>query len=134
MLSERLREIRRIVAGLLISVATMFLLNSCDGAARVTGTVVSVSGEEMGPCSFELFFKDDNTLVHSREITGDFDVDFTVSPFENEYYMVIRCKDCVSYHKTDTYSIGGAKYFEDPIDLGTIVMTGEKNEQGGDHL
>jgi hypothetical protein len=99
----------------------LFLLTSCDGAARVKGTIVNEMGEGIhSSCFLELYLSKNNELIRRMEISNQFDRDFTISPTYHKYYMIIRCEDYPSYYKTETYRMGGSEV--NNIDLGTIVL------------
>lgn len=116
-------QIRNVCLLLFIILICLFLLTSCDGAARVKGTILNEMGENIhNSCFLELYLSKNNELIRRMEISNQFDRDFTISPAYHKYYMIIRCEDSSSYYTTQIYKMGGSKYLKDPIELGTIVL------------
>jgi hypothetical protein len=114
----------------LVCLLILSLLISCvaDGAARVRGKVVSVTGQGIDNCVLELYNLKNNELVRKIDKNygfyrdGEFDLSFTIAPSFQKYYMIIKCEGYSSYYKTGVYEMGGDKYMKNPIDFETIVL------------
>jgi hypothetical protein len=117
-------------ACILVCLSIVSFISSCigDGVAKVRGKVVSEMGEDIRNCVLELYTAEDNKIIREMDMSydyvrdGQFELSFTIAPFNKEYYMIIRCKGYSSSHKTEVYEMWGTKYSENPLDLGTIVL------------
>ena len=56
------------------------------------------------------------------EVGREFNTSFIISPWKNEYYMVIKTKDGRYHYKTDEYELGDIKHNKTPINLGNINL------------
>jgi hypothetical protein len=123
------RNIKR-GACILVCLSLVFFLTSCigDGVARVRGKVVSKAGEGIKDCVLELYTAEDNKLIGEIDMSydyfrdGQFELSFTIAPFNKKYYMIIKCEGYSSSHNTGVYEMWGTKYSENPLDLGRIVL------------
>jgi hypothetical protein len=61
-----------------------------DSGARISGEV-EVSAAIAPRCELSLFAEDDEVLVASRRISGEFEEEFVIASGERYYYVTISC-------------------------------------------
>jgi hypothetical protein len=118
----------------IVSILLLFssLLITCIGdvSAVVKGKAIGTSGQDTRICWLELYLQKNDEFIFRYNLDidtdGNFDRGFTISPYDQKYYMIIRCSGSSNYHKTKTFKMGGAKNSENIINLGTIHINNVK--------
>ncbi|MFA5260383.1 MAG: hypothetical protein WC450_04070 [Candidatus Omnitrophota bacterium] len=95
-------------------------LSISDRLVVVKGNLVYPEEIQFDGCEIELFLSQDDALISRRKIKQTFQTDFTVSPFDEEYYFLIRCENCAHVFRSENYMINKNYLINNPIDLGQI--------------
>ena len=107
----------------------MFTVSSCwligDSAFKVKGNIIATD-ENSKPYYLDLYLADSDDFIRSIEITKDFEESVTIAPWVRKYYMVIRSRDGKLKYKTKIFELGNMEHYENPIDLGSIFLKGNK--------
>jgi len=104
---------------ILIAIVVLSSFLGCDNFLEVKGEIDPLPENQLEKCTLDLYLASkDNYLVESIEIKTKFEESFIVSPFEPEYYMVIRCDNYI--YKTKKYKLDNP---DATIDIGKIKLT-----------
>lgn len=115
-MSRRRGRWHRVVVGTFVGLGFL----GCDGGVTVRGEIRGISPSE--PCGLELLLADTGTVVGRSEVAGVFREDFVVSPWRNEYRIVVSCRSGTVY-TSEIISIGfGDGRPEEMLDLGVLEM------------
>lgn len=114
------------MVGLVLLASTSCLtLGPADGGFKVYGTIRSDEGEPLNNCSVELLDKNNKPFFGQARTTGEvLNTQFTVAPYEADYWLVISCPG----HESQRVLV---KYGEDtspskPLEVRDVVMKKKK--------
>lgn len=110
---------------LLSAILALAMSYSCiagDGILNITGHLVDIKGATVDSCVLELHLAKDGTLLHTRQVSGFFEVDFTIAPWSQKYYLVAVCPHDSTTFKSAVFKTNGTKYTKPPLDLGKIIL------------
>ena len=101
-------------------------LAGCTGenAFIVRGRITDVQDAAYRSCWISVYQTGGVLVDHSddiNDIKGRFKSTFIVAPASRDYYFTLGCKGTGAVHETQVYRIG-ADRFENPIDLGQIIL------------
>jgi hypothetical protein len=92
-----------------------------DGALRVSGRIVDPSGSGYRKCWISLHDRNGD-VVDRADVPPAFSETFVIEPAERDYHFTLGCDGTASIYKTGVFTVRGGKRFDNPIDLGTLVL------------
>ena len=98
---------------------------ACDGGFRVRGELVMPSAS---PCRMRLHDAKDGRVLRERAVSGSFDEVFTIDVLSHDYYLSIACEGVTESFKSETVRLGGRRRYDDPLNLGKIVLPPPKRD------
>ena len=101
-----------------------------DGIIRVKGTLAKSNEVTIQNCILELHVVGHDLqpwhIINIGEsnlskIENEFLVSTTISPYCNDYYLVLKCKNKGYEYRTDNFESCGTTYVKNPYDLATLA-------------
>jgi hypothetical protein len=94
---------------------------AAESIVRVQG---KVDAEPVGSiCNLEVFRENAKNASAKAEVHTAFSHSFTIAPGFHRYYFIMTCRDVPGRYQSAVFTLGGTRYVDPPLDLGTIKLT-----------
>lgn len=92
-----------------------------ESIVRVRGRVDAESVSSI--CNLQVFRENAKNASGQADVHTEFSHSFTIAPGSHRYYFLITCRDVPGRYQSAVFTLGGTRYVDPPLDLGTIRLT-----------
>ena len=116
---------------LILIILQVFGCVAADGLIRIKGRFPNTDGEPIKNCVLELHTVGSELqpwdiisldVENISESKTEFLVSRTISPFCNDYFLILKCKNGEYEYRSRTFESCGTTYVKKPYDLGLITI------------